>query len=116
MDDWKLIHYFQDMGEAISLFKAILLAASLFKIELKFLSDPKCVSCQLGTSLLRLFGGSACRKPTEALNCFVLFCFFVYVASLCFIQFINTHSQWRVNLSVCPAAQLNLVHKFTIEN
>ena len=35
MDDWKLIHYFQDMGEAISLFKAILLAASLFKIELR---------------------------------------------------------------------------------
>lgn len=94
MVDWKLIHYFQDMGEAISLFKAILLAASLFKIELKFLSDPKCVSCQLGTSfaigvyfdrcLLRLFGGSACRKATEALNCFVLFCLCL---SLCFVSY-----------------------------
>lgn len=50
MGDWKLFHRFQDMEEAISLFKTILLAASLYKIEFKSLRNPKYSLCPLVTS------------------------------------------------------------------
>ena len=39
MGDRRLFRNLRDMEEAISLFKAILLAARLYKIEFKFLND-----------------------------------------------------------------------------